>query len=198
MFCPRCGSSQNDELKFCTVCGVNLLSVRHAVEAPETGEKTDRGNWFATIAADAESHRRKEELDHQRGITAEIKRYNEIKGGVITASVGLAFAIFVDVFMHGLVLSGKVGPDVAEILTRLWIAGLIPMFIGVALIVNGMFISKRLAKIVREAAQLNPGLPEKDTNPLALRSAETTEFIPTNFSVSEGTTKHLRTSDSKR
>lgn len=198
MFCPRCGSSQNEDLKFCTVCGVNLAAVRHAVEVPDTAEKTDRGNWFATMAADAESQRRKDELDHQRGITAEIKRYNEIKGGVITASVGLAFAIFIDVFMHGLVLSGKVGPDVAEILTRLWLAGLIPMFVGVALIINGMFISKRLAKIVREAAQPNPGLPEKDTNPLALRSAETTEFIPTGFSVTEGTTKHLSASDSKR
>lgn len=198
MFCPRCGSSQNEDLKFCTVCGVNLLSVRHAVEAPETGEKTDRGSWFATMAADAESQRRKDELDHQRGITAEIKRYNEIKGGVITASVGLAFAIFIDVFMHGLVLSGKVASDVAEILTRLWLAGLIPIFVGVALIINGMFISKRLAKIVREAAKPSPGLPEKDTNPLVLRSAETTEFIPTGFSVTEGTTKHLSSSANKR
>jgi len=44
----------------------------------------------------------------------------------------------------------------------------------------------------------NQSIPEKDTNPLALRSAETTEFIPSGFSVTEQTTKHLRSSDYKQ
>lgn len=203
MFCPRCGSTQSDELKFCTVCGGNISAVRQAVDS--RSEKFDPNKpWFADIAlSEAESKRRKEELDHRRGITAEVQRHNEIKAGVIVGSVGLALTIFLHVFMKGIVLSGGASPEAAEIISRLWVAGLIPLFLGIALIINGVFVSKRLAEITRRAAQTGsslPGsnLPERDTNPLALRSGETTEIPPPGFSVTEGTTKHLTTSDYKQ
>ena len=199
MFCPRCGSNQSDELKFCKSCGANLYAVRQVVDTRQTDEKIDRSKpWFADIAlSEAESKRRKEELDHRRGITPEVRRYNEIKGGVITGSVGLALAIFLNVFMQGLILRGKIPPDVAEILSRLWIVGVIPFFVGLALIVNGVFVSKRLAEIARQAALNERNVLEKDANPEFLRSADTTEFISSGFSVTEGTTKHLRSSDQK-
>ena len=200
MYCPRCGSSQSEDLKFCKVCGANLYAVRQVVDTRETSENIDRNKpWFAELAlSDAESKRRKEELDHRRGITPDVRRYNEIKAGVITGSVGLALSIFLSVFMQGLILSGKVSPEAAEILSRLWIAGVIPLFVGIALIINGVFVSKRLAEIARQAAHPGQSLAEKDTNPLALNSADTTEFIPSGFSVTEETTKHLRPSDYKQ
>lgn len=199
MFCPRCGSNQSDELKFCKSCGTNLYAVRQVVDTRETAEKIDQSKpWFAGIAlSEAESKRRKEELDHRRGITAEVRRYNEIKGGVITGSIGLALAIFLNVFMQGLILSGKIPSDVAEILSRLWIVGVIPFFVGMALIVNGAFVSKRPAEIARQAALKEPNVLGQDANPHAVRSADTTEFVPSSFSVTEGTTKHLRSSDPK-
>ena len=197
MFCPRCGSNQSEELKFCTVCGANLYAVRQVVDTREVAEKIDHSKpWFAEMAlSDAESKRRKEEWDHRRGITPDVRRHNEIKGGVITGSVGLALAIFLNVFMQGLILSGSVGPAAAEILSRIWVVGVIPLFVGIALIINGVFVSKRLAEIARQAAQMGSSLPEKHTNPPELRSADTTEFIPAGFSVTEETTKHLRTTD---
>jgi hypothetical protein len=193
MFCPRCGSNQSEDLKFCKVCGANLYAVRQAVDTRETNEKIDRSKpWFAEMAlSDAESKRRKEELDHRRGITPEVRRYNEIKAGVITGSIGLALAIFLNVFMQGLVLSGNVSPDTAEILSRIWVVGVIPLFVGMALLINGVFVSKRLAEIARQAAQTTSNLTEKNTNPLELRSADTTEFVSPGFSVTEETTKHL-------
>ena len=196
MFCPRCGSSQSEELKFCKLCGANLYAVRQVLDNREAGEKTAAGKpWFAELAlCDAESKRRKEELDHRRGITPEVKRYNEIKAGVITGGVGLAVAIFLYIFMRGLILSGNVSSDTAEILSRLWVVGVIPLFVGMTLIINGVFVGKRLAEIARRAAETASSLPEKGTNPLTLRSADTTEFIPSGFSVTEGTTKHLRNS----
>ena len=199
MYCPRCGSNQNEEVKFCTVCGANLSAVRQAVETRETAGTIDPNKpWFADMAlSDADSKRRKEELDHRRGISAEVKRHNEIKGGVIVSSIGLALSIFLFVFMQGIILGG-VSPEAAEILSRLWVAGLLPLFLGIALIVNGVFVSKRLAEITRRAAQTGSTLPERDTNPLALKSGETTEFLPPGFSVTEGTTKHLTTSDYKQ
>ena len=200
MYCPRCGSNQSEELKFCTVCGGNLSAVRHAVDARETDGKIDRNKpWYADMTlSDAESKRRKEELDHRRGITAEVSRHNEIKGGVIVGSIGLALTIFLNVFMQGIIGAG-VSPEAAEILSRLWVAGVLPLFVGIALIFNGVFVSKRLAEITRRAAQTGSNLPEKDTNPLPLKPGETKEFLPPpGFSVTEGTTKHLTTSDYKQ
>ena len=193
MFCPRCGSVQSEELKFCKVCGANLAAVMQVVAVRET-EPEQKFDWSKTWVAEMfmsaeEQKRRKAELERQRGITPEIRRYNEIKAGVIVSSVGLALAIFLFVFMGGLVASSKVSPEAAEILSRLWVAGVIPLFVGISLIINGVVVSKKIV----EAAQreMGPERLEAEANPPALRSADTNEFSPSPFSVTEQTTKHL-------
>jgi hypothetical protein len=199
MFCPQCGASQDEELKFCKACGVNLLAVRQAVVAGQPGEKFD---WSKTWVAEMfmsgqEATRRKAEIERLQGITPEYKRYNEIKAGVITASVGVAVMIFLFVFMNGIVLSGSVPPGEAEILSRVWVAGLIPLFVGLGLIVNGAFVSRKQAEIAdRERRAALDSLGETDER-RALRAADTSEFIPSNFSVVEGTTRHLSASERK-
>src|SRR5207237_959891 len=92
MFCPKCGTNQTDDLKFCKTCGANLQAVRLAVEARDAGEKFDWGKtWVAEMfLSEGERKRREEELERLRGITPEVKRYTEIKGGVITAFVARA------------------------------------------------------------------------------------------------------------
>src|SRR6266496_2342595 len=159
MFCPKCGTTQSDELRFCKLCGANLFAVRQVVDTRERVEKSDCGkNWVADVVqSQEESKRRKEEIERQRGITPEIKlRYDEIKGGVITGTVGVGIATFLYVFMQGIILSGNVTPNSAEILSRLWIAGVLPLFVGVSLIINGLFVSKKLVEIAREASQTAP------------------------------------------
>ncbi|HEV2763812.1 MAG TPA: hypothetical protein VGV38_12600, partial [Pyrinomonadaceae bacterium] len=157
MFCPQCGSQQGDELKFCKLCGANLQAVRQAAATRESGEKVD---WFRMTPAErvvswAEAQRCKDEIDLRRGLTPEVKRYNEIKAGVITSSVGLALAIVLAIFMDGIVAGGKVPPDEVEILSRLWVAGVIPMFVGLALIVNGLFVSKKIVEAAERERQTN-------------------------------------------
>src|SRR2546421_190368 len=100
MFCPRCGSNQNDDLKFCKTCGANLHAVRQAVDTRETEEKFDWSKtWVAEMfLSEQERKRRKEEFNRQLGMTPEVRRYNEIKAGVITSSVGIALAIFLYVY----------------------------------------------------------------------------------------------------
>jgi hypothetical protein len=136
-----------------------------------------------------------EELELQRGLSAEIMRHREIKAGVITGSVGVGVAIFLSVFMHGLILSGKVPPDTAEILSVVWIAGVIPFLVGLSLVVNGLFVSKKLADISRQRLaqlqELSPNAQPSNTIPPALRSPNTTEFVPANFSVTEDETVNL-------
>ena len=199
MFCPQCGSNQSDELKFCKVCGANLQAVRQAVATRESGEKIDWSKtWVAEMfMSSEEAVKRKAELERLQGITPDVKRYNEIKAGVITASVGLAVAIFLFVFMNGLILSGMASPDTAEILSRLWVAGVIPVFVGIALIFNGLFVSKKLVEAARLRPQTGPDVLGGETDPRTLRSADTSEFIPSDFSVTEETTKHLRNSGQK-
>ena len=70
---------------------------------------------------------------HLWTITPEVKRYQEIKAGVIVSSIGIALAIFLFIFMQG--VGGHVSPEDREIISRLWVAGIIPFMVGLALIV---------------------------------------------------------------
>ena len=193
MYCPQCGTSQSDDLKFCNLCGANLHAVRQVVATRETNEKIDWGKtWVAEMfLSEGERKRRQAEFERARGITPEVKRYNEIKAGVITGSIGIAVAIFLNNFMEGIIQGGKVPHDTAEILSRVWIAGVIPFFVGLALIVNGLFVSKRMVEAVKQAQLADPDAAGQPAGRAALRAADTSEFIPSDFSVTEGTTKHL-------
>jgi len=202
MFCPQCGASGSEELKFCKLCGANLQAVRQAVATREPGEKFDWSkSWVAEMfLSGEESVRRAAEIDRLRGMTPEVKRYNEIKAGVITSCVGLGIAIFLYFLMQGIILSSQNPP--AEILSRIWIAGVIPFLIGIGLMINGVFVSKKLVEIVRKEStwKTEPAAmagPKEDTESHLLGSADTTEFVSPNFSVTENTTKHLKSSGQK-
>jgi hypothetical protein len=194
MFCPRCGSSQDEELKFCKACGANLYAVRQVVDNRQTDDKINWNNtWVAEMfASSAEAIKRQKELERLQGITPETKRYNEIKGGVITASVGVAVTIFLLIFMQGIIIGGKVQSDTAEILSRIWVAGLIPIFVGLALIFNGYFVSRKMVEAAKRGSRETGELTGATLDTPALKPANTTEFIPTRFSVTEDTTKHLK------
>ena len=188
MFCPQCGSNQSEDLKFCKVCGVNLYAVMQVVATREPEEKFD---WSKTWVQEMflstdEKKRRKAELEQQRRITPEIKRYNEIKAGVIVSSVGIAIAIF----------RLRISPDAAEILSRIWVAGVIPLFVGLALIINGAIVSKKQAEAANMASRRGREGLEGDQESPSLSSGDSSEFIPA-FSVTEDTTKHLGRAEKK-
>ena len=176
-------------MKFCKSCGANLYAVRQVVAKRETGDNSGWSKWVAEAVRVKAIV--KEEHDRQRGITPEVKRLREIKAGVITASVGIAVTVFLFVFMQGIILGAKIGPDVAEILSRLWVVGVIPLCVGIGLLINGLFV-KGAAKVPTTAHLL-----EKEAQPEALRSADTSEFIPSSLSVTEETTRQLRGADRK-
>jgi hypothetical protein len=193
MFCPRCGTSQSDELKFCKACGANLNAVRQVVDARDVPQKLDwNKTWVADMfMSDEEAQRRQEELDRRRGITPATRRYQEIKAGVITSSVGFAIMIFLWIFMGGIIQSGKVSSAAAEILSHLWVAGIIPLLVGAALIINGYFVSRKIVELAGKTDQFGPGLPGSESQQRGLHAADTNEFLSSKFSVTEGTTKHL-------
>jgi hypothetical protein len=196
MFCPKCGSTQGDDLKFCNLCGANLYAVRQVVSTRETGEKFDWSKtWVAEMMlSEAERKRRQGDFEQERGLTPEIKRYNEIKGGVITSFVGIALMFFLWIIGMAVYRVQPSDPDV-EIIRSIWVAGVIPFMVGLALIVNGLFVSKKIVELHKRALGPAPEALPKGAEQPTLKSADTNEFIPTGFSVTEGTTKHLTLKD---
>jgi hypothetical protein len=200
MFCPQCGNKQSDELKFCNLCGANLFAVRQVVGTREADEKFDWSKtWVAEMfLSEAERKRRNAELERQRGLTPEMKRYNEIKAGVIVSSVGVGLMLFLYVIGMAIFRSGENPPAAAEIIRSVWVGGVIPFMVGLALIINGLFVSKKIVELhERERQQHPPDALGRGVEQPALKAADTSEFIPTGFSVTEGTTKHLSVPEQK-
>ena len=199
MFCPQCGSTQPEDLKFCKACGVNLHAVMQVVTAKEPQEKFDWSKtWVQEMFLSAEEKkRRKAELERQRGITPEIRRYNEIKAGVIVSSVGIALAILLFVLMAGLIASGKVSREDSEILSRLWVVGVIPLFVGLALITNGIVVSKKIVEAANRDSPMAHGGLEGDAKPQSLPTSDMIGPPAPVFSVIEQSTTHLSRSGQK-
>ena len=195
MLCPRCASNQSDDIKFCTFCGANLQAVREAMDMPEEKKFDWSNTWVAEMFLSGQANElRKREMERQLGITPAVKRYNEIKAGVIVSCVGIGVTIFLAILMQGIAASAR--PEDAEILTRIWVAGLIPFMVGLALIINGLVVSKRMVEIM-ERQQEGPKTLEEGSAPRGLRPADTNEFIPTNMSVTDQTTRHLENAERK-
>lgn len=197
MLCPRCTSNQSDDIRFCTSCGANLQAVREALETPE-GKKFDWGNtWVAEMFMSGQAAEiRKREMERQLGITPEVKRYNEIKAGVIVSCVGIGVSIFLFFLMMG--IAAQADPRQAEILTRVWVAGVIPFMVGLALIINGLFVSKKMNEVMERGRKETNALDEGGPTPRGLHPADTNEFIPANMgSVTDQTTRHLENVERK-
>ena len=197
MICPRCASNQGDDIKFCTSCGANLQAVREAMQVAEPAAKFDWSNtWVAEMFMSGQAQElRKREMERRLGITPEIKRYNEIKAGVIVSSVGVAVSIFLHFLMHAIAAQNP--PD-AELLNSLWLAGLIPVMVGLALIINGVVVSKKMVQVIEREQNRAKSLDEEAApSARSLKSADTNEFIPANYSVTDSTTRHLESTERK-
>jgi len=197
MICPRCASNQGDDIKFCTSCGANLQAVREAMQAADPAGKFNWNNtWVAEMFMSGQANElRKLEMERRLGITPEVKRYNEIKAGVIVSCVGIAVSIFLFFIMHAI---ANQNPRDAELLSSIWLAGVIPFMVGLALIINGVVVSKKMVQVMEREQNKSKSLDETATpSPRGLKSADTNEFIPANYSVTDSTTRHLESSERK-
>lgn len=173
MYCPGCAAQMTDETKFCKSCGANLRGVREAMTT--RGQQFD---WSKTWVA--EMFMTEEERERRRGITPELKRLNEIKAGVITTLAGLGAVIFLRFFLEAVAASE--GGQGSEIIRRVWLVGVVPFLVGIGLLINGIFISKRQVQL-QQMPEVNP-LPARTTNQLG-------EASPLPASIVEHTTAHL-------
>lgn len=207
MICPQCGSRpESDDLKYCKSCGANLDAVRQALTVRGSEAKTEeKSNWtksFITDIASIPEEIRRMKREQQTVFQAEENRYKEMKAGVITSSIGLSLMIFLFIFMQGIVRGGNVPNDGAEIISRVWIAGVIPFFIGLGLLFNGAIISKRLVDLTRREIEQRERLKTleltaRNQESPSLPAADRFEFNTASPSVTEHTTRELRESGSK-
>lgn len=159
-----------------------------------SGGAEEKFDWNKTWVA--EMLLSEEEQEQRSPLTPEEKRLNEIKGGIITSFVGVGVMIFLYFLFHEVPIDNSSDDD--EILHNVWMAGIIPFLIGIAIIINGLFISRRLVKLKEQQAQT--ALPLSPTAQPSAMPAKTTDQLITDaapsmsYSVIENTTAHLSNS----
>ena len=190
MYCPSCGTEAGDQTKYCTKCGVNLHRVRGVLgKGGATVRKGDDREpaWVKDQRAKKEARR-----EARRKKTPEEKRLEEIKAGVISSSVGFGLMVFLS-FLFDAIASTVDGPA-SNILRTLWVVGLIPFMIGLGVLFNGLFVSKRIVEVKRQQEQKDQQLPlfsAPNTSPVA-RLVEPSQSPISDFSITETTTTKLR------
>ncbi|HEV2665476.1 MAG TPA: hypothetical protein VG324_11225 [Blastocatellia bacterium] len=186
MYCPSCGTESGDQTKYCTKCGVNLRRVKGVMGKGGAGV-SEEVDWQRATLEDWKSEREK-----RRKKTPEEKRLNEIKGGVITSSVGLALMIFLSLLFDA-IASTIDGPE-SNILRSLWVVGLIPFMVGLGILFNGLIVSRRIVDLKRQQERKDrqaPLISAPETSPVA-RLVEPLQSPISDFSVTETTTTKLR------
>jgi hypothetical protein len=220
MYCPSCGTEANDQTKYCVKCGVNLRRVKGVLGKGGAGFR-EENDWDQGLlsspsylaaygrgfkeendsdqvweARRARGDERKKRADERRNKTPEEKRLNEIKAGVIVSSVGFGLMVFLSLLFSA-IASTMDGPE-ANILRSLWAVGLVPFMIGLGILFNGFFISKRIVNLKRQQAQADQQqhlFSAPNTAPVARHfpsQIEPAQPPISDFSVTETTTTKLR------
>jgi hypothetical protein len=193
MYCPSCGTEASDQTKYCVKCGVNLRRVKGVLGKGGAGFREGNDwdqDWRELHRARVEDRRKP--ADERRKKTPEEKRFSEIKAGVIVSSVGFGLMVFLSLLFDA-IASTLNGPE-ANILRSLWAVGLVPFLIGLGVLFNGLFISKRIVALKRQQEQSDqqpPLFSAPNTSPVA-RLIEPAESPVLDFSVTETTTTKLR------
>jgi len=186
MYCPSCGTEAGDQTKYCTKCGVNLRRVKGVLGRGGAGPKQGE-DWGQFLL-----EKRIERGEARKKKTPEEKRLEELKAGVITSSVGFGLMVFLSLLFDA-IASTIEGPGGA-ILRSLWAVGLIPFMIGLGIIFNGLFVSKRIVDLKQQREmkdQQSPLFSAPNTSPVA-RLVEPSQSPVSDFSVTEPTTTKLR------
>ncbi|HEU0175379.1 MAG TPA: hypothetical protein VFV58_14050 [Blastocatellia bacterium] len=186
MYCPSCGIEASDQTKYCTKCGVNLRRVKGVLG--KGGASLNKGDDWEPLWLEY----RKSRIEARRKRTPEEKRLNEIKAGVIVSSCGFGLMVFLSI-LFAAIASTIDGPE-ANILRSLWAVGLVPFMVGLGILLNGLFVSKRVVELKRRQEptdQQPPLFSAPNTSPVA-RLAEPAQSPIADFSVTETTTTKLR------
>jgi hypothetical protein len=199
MFCPSCGAEERQPTQFCRACGADVRAVRLALEEPDSisasavraREEIGRAIAFriSELRTGKELAKVAEEVLPQIEKflePPEDRRLRRIRAGVIMSALGLGGTIFLLLFEA---LTNEGIP---------WPAGLVPFFLGLALIINGIWLTVPRPR-VREhhydrSRSLLDGAPISKTAEIDDEAGRHSRVA----SVTENTTKHLDQMKSRR
>ena len=184
MFCPSCGTQTETGIKYCKKCGLALNRVRGVM---------NRGS-ATTDYNDVWMQEKLDTIERKRKKSPEEKRYEELKGGVITTAIGVSVMVFLYFLMTAIAHNE---PHDAEIVSKIWMAGLVPTFIGLALLFNGLFISPKIVALKRREALADQESATSwgsaiDTNALDAPPLNVLPAANFDYSVTEHTTARLK------
>ena len=202
MFCPSCGLEEKHSNQYCRACGTDLRPVRFALEKP------DNITASAALARDeisrafAQKIRETQDAIEMKIVAEDVlpqiekflespeeKRMRRIRTGSIISFIGLGVTI-------AFLLASLIGPDKGVIVIAA--AGLVTFFIGLAFVVNGLFLTvpKKILSDKSDDANSQRKLDsiESKTNELVLPEGNREIFS----SVTEHTTHQLKKEPSPR
>ena len=194
MYCPSCGLEEKQSNQFCRACGSNLNVVRLAVARPDSitqaaaaaRDEIGRAIAFkireaksagelATVAEDVLP-----EIEKFLESPAE-KRLRRVRSGTVVASVGLsatiAFAIVASIVDEGLLILAGLG--------------VVTLFIGLSLVINGVLFTVP-KKVLSDKSSDARSQRELDAAKSATNELVLPESNDIFSSVTEQTTRHLK------
>lgn len=195
MFCPECGIEERQANQFCRACGSDMQRVRTAIASPDSitasaaSARDEIGRTIADKIRDSSSAAElavvaEEVLPEVEKFleSPEEKRMRRMRSGTILACIGLGTAIGIS--LVSLVMKDR---DVIFLAAL----GLITFFIGLAFILNGVFLSipKKILGDRSSDAESQRALDGIKGRTNDLLSPEPANLFS---SVTEHTTRHLK------
>ena len=199
MFCPDCGLEDKQANQFCRACGNDLRPIRTAFARPDSitaSAATARDEIGRAIAAKIRETRNPEDLAVvAEDVLPEIEKFLEspeerrmrrMRTGMILSCIGLGVPVGVAILAYFLPVKDF------EFLFLISLAGVVTFFIGLAFVLNGIFLTvptKTLPDRSEDADRQREldGAKPSTTNDLVLPEASNLFS-----SVTENTTQHLK------
>lgn len=205
MYCPSCGSEERQLSQYCRACGTDLRAVRITLERPDaiTESAVSARDQIGRAVADkirmtesaSELHRVAEDVlpEIEKFLESPVeRRLRRLRAGMIVAFIGL-----------GVMLGGIVASLAADQgLFVLVIPGFIALFIGLAIITNGLMFTVPRKKFPDHSPDaLSQKNLDSGTKASGLQSSALVPDAPTNdlnagerasLSVTEHTTHQLK------
>lgn len=196
MFCPSCGLKEDSQNQFCRSCGSNLNNVRVMLDKPDgfsTPSASAKEEIGRSVAAKIQQTNNADELSQlAEDVLPEIEKFLEtpeekklrrLRNGGMVSFIGLGTAIAF------FIISTLSGVDKEIVILSAF--GLVTLFIGLAIMVNGLFFTVPKNNQIEEfesETDLAQNSINATTNDLLMPASAQAEFS----SVTESTTRHLK------
>jgi len=202
MYCPSCGSEERQLSQFCRACGTDLRVVRNSLENPDSITQSAISARENIGMAVADKIRQMSSAKELKKVAEDVlphfekflespeeKRLRRIRGGIITAAIGLGATLVLFIMAMG-----------KEAFIPFITPALIALLAGVGVIINGLLFTVPRKQLPGETYDaLSQKVLDSGANriPYEAPAGQLTNELPTAprlqaASVIEHTTHHLK------